>query len=41
MDFKSEIGSIITKSSAGSLGRKEGKSLYAVVKASNVMIVVD
>ena len=36
-----EIVSIITKSSARSLGLKKGKAVYAVVKASNVMIAVD
>ena len=36
-----EIVSIITKSSADSLGLKEGKDVYAVIKASNVMIAVD
>jgi molybdopterin-binding protein len=37
----SEIISIITKSSAKTLGLKPGKEVYAVVKASNVMIAVD
>jgi len=36
-----EIVSIITKGSASSLGLKKGKAVYAVVKASNVMIAVD
>ena len=36
-----EIVSIITKSSAEQLGLKKGKAVYAVVKASNVMIAVD
>jgi molybdopterin-binding protein len=36
-----EVVSIITKRSAKSLGLKKGKSVYAVVKASNVMIAVD
>ena len=36
-----EIVSIITKSSARNLGLKKGKPVYAVVKASNVMIAVD
>jgi molybdopterin-binding protein len=36
-----EIVSIITKTSADSLNLKEGKDVYAVVKASNVMIAVD
>ena len=33
-----EIVSIITKSSAERLGLKKGKEVYAVIKASNVMI---
>jgi molybdopterin-binding protein len=36
-----EVVSIITKSSAESLGLAEGQKVYAVVKASNVMIAVD
>ena len=36
-----EMVSIITKSSADRLGLKEGKSVYAIVKASNVMIGID
>lgn len=36
-----EIVSIITKESAESLGLKEGKEVYAVIKASNVMIAID
>jgi molybdopterin-binding protein len=36
-----EIVSIITKTSADNLNLKEGKDVYAVVKASNVMIAVD
>ncbi len=36
-----EMVSIITKSSAERLGLKEGKQVYAIVKASNVMIGVD
>ena len=36
-----EIVSIITKASAENLGLKAGKEVYAVVKASNVMIAVD
>ena len=33
-----EVVSIITKSSAEGLGLKEGKEVYAVIKASDVMI---
>jgi molybdopterin-binding protein len=36
-----EISSIITKHSAESLDVKVGKEVYAVIKASNVMIGVD
>jgi molybdopterin-binding protein len=36
-----EVVSIITKSSTERLGLAEGKSVYAVVKASNVMVAVD
>ncbi len=36
-----EVVSIITKASAKALGLKKGKEVYAVVKASNVMIAVD
>jgi molybdopterin-binding protein len=36
-----EIVSIITKSSAESLGLAPGKEVYAVIKASNVMIGID
>jgi molybdopterin-binding protein len=36
-----EVVSIITKSSAESLGLVVGKQVYAVVKASNVMIATD
>jgi molybdopterin-binding protein len=36
-----EVVSIITKSSAKSLGLKKGKNVYAVIKASNVMIATD
>lgn len=35
------IVSIITKESAESLGLEEGKAVYAVIKASNVMVAVD
>jgi molybdopterin-binding protein len=36
-----EIVSIITKSSAKNLALKKGKEVYAVIKASNVMIATD
>ena len=36
-----EIVSIITKDSAEKLGLAQGKDVYAVVKASSVMIAVD
>lgn len=36
-----EIVSVITKESVASLGLTEGKQVYAVIKASNVMIAVD
>ncbi len=36
-----EIVSIITKSSAEGLGLSPGKEVYAIIKASNVMIGVD
>jgi len=36
-----EIVSIITKESAETLGLREGKQVYAVVKASSVMVAVD
>lgn len=36
-----EVTSIITKASAESLGLAVGKTVYAVVKASNVMVATD
>ena len=36
-----EITSIITKSSAKRLELEKGKKVYAVIKASNVMIATD
>jgi molybdopterin-binding protein len=36
-----EIVSIITKESAENLKLKKGKAVYAVIKASNVMIGID
>jgi molybdopterin-binding protein len=36
-----KIVSVITKSSVKNLGLKKGKEVYAVIKASNVMIAVD
>jgi molybdopterin-binding protein len=35
------IVSVITKSSAKALGLKKGKPVYAVIKASSVMIATD
>ena len=36
-----EVVSIITKASAEALGLAPGKEVYAVVKASSVMVAVD
>jgi len=36
-----EIVSVITKESASNLRLAKGKAVYAVIKASNVMIAVD
>ncbi|MHB9031977.1 MAG: TOBE domain-containing protein [Anaerolineae bacterium] len=36
-----EIVSIITKASAENLGLVKGKTAYAVIKASSVMVAVD
>jgi molybdopterin-binding protein len=36
-----EVVSIITKSSAQTLGLKEGKDVYAIIKATSVMIGTD
>lgn len=36
-----EIVSVITKSSAETLGLAAGKQVYAVIKASNVMIAAE
>lgn len=36
-----EIVSVITKESVDSLQLKEGMQVYAVIKASNVMVAVD
>ena len=36
-----EIVSIITKASAETLGLKEGKEVYAIIKASNVILAID
>ena len=38
---RAEIVSVITKQSAENLKLKKGKAVYAIVKASNVMIGVD
>jgi len=36
-----EVVSMITKHSAEGLGLREGKEVYAVIKASNVMVSVE
>jgi molybdopterin-binding protein len=36
-----EIVSIITKTAAQNLGLKEGRDVYAIIKATNVMIGTD
>jgi len=36
-----EVVSVITKTSAENLGLAKGKDVYAVVKATNVMIATD
>jgi molybdopterin-binding protein len=36
-----QIISIITKESAEKLGLAKGKEVYAVIKASNVMVAID
>jgi molybdopterin-binding protein len=36
-----EITSIITKQAAHNLGLKEGKTVYAIIKASEVIVGVD
>ena len=36
-----EIVSIITKTSVENLGIKEGKEVYAIIKASNVILATD
>ena len=36
-----EIVSVITKTSAENLGLTKGKEVYAIIKASNVMIALD
>ncbi|MGB3513740.1 MAG: molybdopterin-binding protein [Microcoleaceae cyanobacterium] len=36
-----EVVSVITKSSAESMGVAEGKEVYAVIKASDVMVATD
>ncbi len=41
LDGGTEIVSIITKESADALELTEGKDVYAVIKASNVMVAVD
>ncbi len=36
-----QVVSVITKESAENLGLTKGKEVYAVIKASNVMIAID
>jgi len=36
-----EITSIITKTSAENLGLRDGKEVYAIIKATNVLLGVD
>ncbi|HQB34880.1 MAG: Molybdenum-pterin-binding protein 2 [Syntrophorhabdus sp. PtaB.Bin027] len=36
-----EVVSVITKTSANSLGLVEGKDVYVVIKATSVMLAVD
>ena len=36
-----ELVSIVTKDSVETLGLSEGKEVYAVIKASNVMVAID
>lgn len=38
---RAEIVSVITKESVENLGLIKGKTVYAVIKASNVMIAVE
>jgi molybdopterin-binding protein len=38
---KDQIISMITKESAEKLGLTKGKEVYAVIKASNVMVAID
>jgi len=41
LDGGAQVVSIITKSSAETLGLEKGKEVYAVIKASDVMIAVE
>lgn len=41
LDGGAQVVSIITKSSAENLGLEEGKEVFAVIKASDVMIAVE
>jgi molybdopterin-binding protein len=36
-----EIVSVVTKASTENLGLKEGKDVYAIIKASNVILGID
>jgi molybdopterin-binding protein len=41
LDGGNEVVAIITKASAERLGLAQGKEVYAVIKATNVMIATD
>lgn len=41
LDGGAQVVSIITKSSAKNLDLEEGKEVYAVIKASDVMIAIE
>ena len=40
-DYGPEIVSIFTKTSTENLGLKEGKDVYAIIKATNVILGTD
>jgi molybdopterin-binding protein len=41
LDGGNEVVAVITKASAERLGLAQGKEVYAVIKATNVMIAID